>query len=412
MTQGNIRPNHSGTQQWLLALVLGVSQLGSTVVLFSVAALLVEQQRLQDLTLVFACTTLAAPVAHLWGGLIVDALPGAKRVFLTGAAVACLTQAALAALTHHYGTPLGLLVPFLMTVKFASAVASSSAQRLIRSTTPTTHIPQTVATVSLLKTVGMVAAPVVATFLAIYANLSTALTFDAITYLLAITLIAGLAEKQTSTPPRQTMLTRIAEGAKFCRSTPGLPAVIAVDLIACGLWSVSFNVGLQSIALTTANGRSIWGAIATTSVVGILIGGLIARRRSPNQPFTWAMIGSIGTALPIAAVLAPWGSAGIIAATFIGYCGIGCASAWSSVGLQKLVPEHLLGRVFALSIATQLAAPPVVGFTTRTLHLDFRDLPVQVFFAGALLIVHLIGIPAARKVDHVASAQKQTPAAD
>lgn len=392
---------------WILAIAFGVSQLGSTAVVFSVGAELIKHQRVQDLMLVFSCTALAAPIAHLWGGLIVDALSGAKRVFITGATVACVSQLTLAALIGHYGATLWLLVPFLMVTKFSASLASSSSQRLIRGMFTSQELHRVTATVSLVKTIGMVAAPLVATFLALYGTLSWALSFDALTFLLALLLVAGLREKQLVPPPKLSMFTRICEGVTFCRNTVGLRTVLVVDCIACGLWSVSFNVGLQAVTLSASDGgQKAWGFVVSASVVGILVGGLIARQFQLQRPLTGAMVASSGTALPIASVLLPWGTTTAVVLTFIGYCGIGAAAAWSSYGLQKLVPSQLLGRVFALSIATQLAAPPLVGLVSRTCRLDFQHILVPSIFALGLLVAHAVGIRAALQVDSEATQEK------
>lgn len=202
-----------------------------------------------------------------------------------------------------------------------------------------------------------------------------AFAIDAASYLLAASLLWRVRVPfQEHTPQRRrhpdtSALTDLRELARFTRDTP---AVRALLLVKCGF---GLSAGVMTLVAAAAEesfdaGTAGIGFLMSARGVGVLVGPFVFRRyfsATDRALFT----GIVVSFITFAAGYLVFGAAPVIGAAaagaFLGHLGGGGQWTLSTLGLQRLTPDRIRGRVFAADFT-------LVSFT----------MAISVLAAGAL----------------------------
>ncbi len=211
---------------------------------------------------------------------------------------------------------------------------------------------------SVMLALGAVVGGVVATLF----GARTALLIDALTFVIAAALIAairsykGNAEAQGTAPAD----TSIREGLRFVRRRPDVGAVLLVKFgNSIGNIDTLMTIYATQVFVLGADGQLSLGIMYSAFGVGAILGPLLlnrfndgsvpAMRRLIGLGFVWIALGWL--------VLGAAGSLIVVCLALLARAMGGSVNwTYSSIIIQKSVPDSHLGRVFALDMALFYAA--------------------------------------------------------
>jgi len=241
-----------------------------------------------------------------------------------------------------------------------------------------------------------------------------AFVFNAATYavsalfIVAVSTLISLRAPAHLTTPRKPsrFFGQVREGFRYLRGQPGLLKLTVGPMIAnfCIYMLISFLVIYVYEVLH--QGALVYGFLSATLGIGFAVGALLVGRLRTERNFgRWFCCGWGAGALCLTGVVFTTNSfvAGLCLFGFGIGGGLGNTTFFTAV--QRLVPNHLLGRYLSLDQAGSLAASPagqIVGavfISTVGLLADFATaaLGVAAVSFGLLLFsdVRLLGVPEA-----------------
>lgn len=216
-------------------------------------------------------------------------------------------------------------------------------------------------------------------------GVQTALIIDAATFALSAGLLAFVVmpqPKAETSPQEAAQRSDIWGGLRYALDNPEIGAVTLVKALgSIGSTDVVMTALASTVFLYGDGGAGALGMMMTAAGVGAVLGPLITNRFTPETNCALRRSITIG----FAAVAVGWMFIGQFDLFWVVLLGIllramGASTNWtySSVLLQMNVPDHVLGRVFALdemirtltaSVAIWLAGYAIdsLGFTAQSL---------------------------------------------
>jgi MFS family permease len=201
-----------------------------------------------------------------------------------------------------------------------------------------------------------------------------AIALDALTYLVSAALVARVRlPRRERKPPASTDLwtllglREVLAGARFVFSRPGLPSLI---LVKAG-WGIAGAITL----ILTLYGQSVYSLAGSPEIgvsflyvaraAGVGLGPLIARRLARDDPgrmrrlIGWSFLLASACYLLFASARDPWTGAALVVLSHIGG-----STVWvfSTVLLQKEVPDEFRGRTFATELGLATATYSISTF--------------------------------------------------
>jgi MFS family permease len=150
--------------------------------------------------------------------------------------------------------------------------------------------------------------------------------------------------------PRRSVFREAADGAKWLRGHRLLRGLAAIGGLASVAYMMPFSVLVLFAQQTLGLAPAGYGLILAVSALGGLVGSIIAAPLRSRAGYGWAIVGSLclgaASMFALAFVRIPWMVAALLAAYILHSVVWGiCVSSLR----QRLVPEHLRGRVNASS---------------------------------------------------------------
>jgi MFS family permease len=185
----------------------------------------------------------------------------------------------------------------------------------------------------------------------------TALIIDAVTFGVATLLVSGVKHYRSETPVRQQHKeqTTFADGLRYLRQTPEVASVLLVKL-GTSLGNVDTLVTIYATQLFVLGdrGQLSLGIMYSVYGFGALAGPLIMNRWNDGRVYTMRRLIIIGFVLTALGWLTMSGASSLLLvciALLIRAVGGSVNWTYSTVIVQKSVPDLYRGRVFALDMA-------------------------------------------------------------
>jgi MFS family permease len=273
-------------------------------------------------------------------------------------------------------------LPWLLALVAVRAVAAQiflpASRAAVPALVPDADLPAANAALGLAANAAEVVGPFLAAALLPLIGTRGVLTLDALTFLASAGLLRFLG--RTSSAQRSTTLLGDARtGLGHLLRTPVLRAVV---LGFCGV--VAFN-GVDDVALVVLGGTAPRaGLLLGAAGVGLLLGyPLLGRYGTGFGPRLLIIAGfgvnSLGNLLTGA-------TAGVLAAAFVAQAvrglGIAAMDIGTNTALQRLVPDHLLGRAFG-NLYGAVGVAAAVSYLGGAFVLDGTSAPLTLVSAGA-----------------------------
>ncbi|GAA2694510.1 MULTISPECIES: MFS transporter [Actinosynnema] len=308
-----------------------------------------------------------APFAFAWPffGVLVDRVDRRRLLQITyvGRAV-LLGSLPVAALLGSLGVAQLVAVQFLVSLlHVAFSVVHPS---LLPSVVPAEHLVAANSRVEMTRSGAMIIGPSAAGFLVELLSPANTVAIDAVCYVVAAALLAGLAlpSKPEVARPAGTVWHDIREGFSSVFGDP----VLRPMAISSGIMNAFFYIRTPLVPLfvLTELGGSAGqlGLVLAAAGPGALVGSALARRVNERYGLSRAVTGAAFLAgVPVLAVpLVPDSGAWSIGVLVVSAFAVGVGVQVYSISLvsarQLMTPDHLLGRVNATFRWTAWAATP------------------------------------------------------
>jgi MFS family permease len=357
-----VRDNRNFRQLWLSQVV---SQLGDWFTLIASAALIAKASD-SGLAIggLFLARLLPPFLLGPWAGVVADRFDRRKIMILSDLLRALIVPGFLLAQSERDIWLIYILTILQLSISaFFEPARSAILPSVVSRQELITANALSSVTWSAMLALGAALGGLVASFL----GLTAAFLIDAATYLLSAWFVSRVIVDSAGEIP-QTSHSQENGWREFIlglRYLQGHPAVLAVALLK-GMAALSFG-GMGIIEVTFAeqvfplgqDGSGTLGLIYFSAGVGTGLGPLLARRLTGDNPVTmhWAVLGTFIAAF-LGYLMIGWAPTLplLLVAVFIRTLGGGTNWVYSAVLLQMMVPNRLLGRVFAFDIAMMTLA--------------------------------------------------------
>lgn len=320
--------------------------------------------RLADLGLVLAANSVPMVLLLLVGGVVADRWPRGRLLVVTHA-VAALTQIATAAwfftAGHHAladgRSSLMILLGITALNGAASAFTGPALRGIIAELVPPAAISAANGARAASRSAFRLLGPALAGVLVAGAGAGWALAIDAACLVLAAILLATLPRTGRVEATSST-LADLREGIAEFASRRWLGIIAAsffgVNLLIGGIWLVL----APAIALGSI-GAAGWGIVLAARAGGLLAGGAIGYRWSPQRPLLWCQLLSLPYAAAfLALALAPRLEILLPLAVLAGIGSALDGIVWEST-LQQKIPGRSLSRVASIDMLLSFASIPL-----------------------------------------------------
>ncbi|WP_433697003.1 MFS transporter [Nocardiopsis sp. CA-288880] len=209
---------------------------------------------------------------------------------------------------------------------------------------------------------------------------------NTVTYAVSLIMLLGIAEPRIERDGLRTSVAREAwHGVRAVWERPWITATIV-----SGTVQVLFVLAPMTIFLPIVldeRGQVAWFGILTASTaLGSVLGMAVAAHRRPTYPGAAAMLGTLTLSFALACYLVPVPMWLFVVAMVVNGLGPAMFIVYWPAALQRSVPPHLRGRVFALDEMGAFLFQPV-GLMLAPLMVTAFGLHLPVLLAIAMLFL-------------------------
>jgi MFS family permease len=388
-----------------------ISMFGNSVAPIALAfAVLDLTGSVRDLGLVVGARSVFNVLFVLLGGVLADRLPR-QFVLVATSLLAGLSQAAAAGLllTHHATVPILMaLEAFNGTVAAISQPASAA---VISQTIPDEQRRQANAVSRLGLNLAQIIGTAAGGLLVVAIGSAWGLAIDGATFLLGAYFFALVRVPRVERQPRAHQPGIVADlrtgWSEFIARTWVWVVVLAFTFFNMGLVAAQ---GVLGPALADATfGRRDWGFILAATVIGSVLGAVIAMRLRTRRLLLLGVIGCLGEVVMVGA-LGLWPNVYVLVPLFF-LGGIGLEQfnvAWE-VSVQEHVPADLLARVYSYDMLGSFLAIPAGQVLAGPLAIAVGIRPAMIICAGVvgLATVGMLASRSVRRLEHRPAAPVQ-----
>ncbi|MFE4702850.1 MFS transporter [Streptomyces sp. NPDC056738] len=342
-----------------------------------------------SLGVVLAVNTVPTVAFLLVGGVLADRM-SRSRILLGGNLTAALAQGALAVivLTGAASTTSIAACGFLSGVAVAFTVPAG--QGVVNQLVGPEHLQQANALVRLPTNAVRVLGPVAGGLVVALCGPGWALTWDALSFLIAALLLHGLRLDAPVTAGG--VLGDLRAGWSGFRSRTWLWTYTVAGTVVVAAWLAGFQMLGPVLAVRLYSGAGSWGLVQGAFALGLLTGALVCLWWRPYRLLAVAVctasllflpLTAMGLALPLPAVLGAALLAGI---------GLDIAIVAWTTAFQLHVPEHELGRAAAFNSVGERCAIPLGYLLAGSAAGAWSDRQVLLVCAGVIVATTLLNL--------------------
>ncbi|WPW26941.1 MFS transporter [Streptomyces atratus] len=342
-----------------------------------------------SLGIVLATNSVPTIVFTVAGGVLADRLSRSRILFLSNL-LSAAAQGMLAVLvaTHHATTA------SIAACGFASGVAvaftAPAAIGVVGQLVAAQHLQQANALVRLPNNAVKVLGPVVGGLIVAVGGPAWALSWDAITFLVAALLLLGLRLGAPGTTG--SALADLRAGWSGFRSRTWLWTYTAAGTVVVAAWLAGFQLLGPVIAAEHYSGARFWGLVQGAFAFGLLAGTVVCLRWKPRRLLAVAVVTGSGLCLPPAALGSgldlPW----VLLSAVLAGVGLDVAIVAWNTALQQHVPREELGRMSSFNGVGERIAIPLGYLVTALAAHAWADRTVLLVCAGAIVATTVLNL--------------------
>ncbi|MEV5199244.1 MFS transporter [Streptomyces sp. NPDC053720] len=342
-----------------------------------------------SLGVVLATNSVPTIVFTLVGGVLADRISRSRILFL-GNLLAASAQGVLAALvaTHHATTAAIAACGFVSGI--AVAFTAPAAVGVVGQVVAAEHLQQAVALLRLPGNAVKVLGPVVAGLIVAVGGPAWALSWDALSFLIAALLLLGL--RLSAPVTTSSALADLRAGWSGFRSRTWLWTYTAAGTVVVAAWLAGFQLLGPVIAAEHYSGARSWGLVQGAFAFGLLAGTVVCLRWKPYRLLAVAVITGAGLCLPPAALgfglALPW----VLLAAVLAGVGLDVAIVAWNTALQQHVPQEELGRMSSFNGVGERIAIPLGYLVTALAAHAWADRTVLLICAGAIVATTVLNL--------------------
>ncbi|WP_199879075.1 MFS transporter [Streptomyces sp. CB02460] len=340
-----------------------VSATGSAMAPVALAFAVIEQGGgARSLGIVLTANTVPALILLLVGGVLADRVSRSRILFL-GNLVAGAAQAVVAVLVATGTATTAAMSLCACASGAAAAFTTPAAQGVVPRLVPPDRLQQANALVRVPRNAVKVVGPVAGGFVVALTGPAWALGWDAVTFVVAALLLAGLrlAGTVSAGGPGGGLRADLRIGWAGFRSRVWLWSFTLSGTAVVAAWLAGYQLLGPLVADRDYAGAGSWGLVQGAFAAGLLAGTFVCLLWKPQRLVLVAVVTSSGLFLPLAAMGSGLPLSWVLGAAVVAGAGMDVAVvAWSTV-MQQQVPDEELGRLNAFnSLGEQIAIP--VGY--------------------------------------------------
>jgi MFS family permease len=343
-----------------------------------------------SLGVVLATNSVPTIVFTLAGGVLADRLSRSRILFLSNLLAAC-AQGVLAALvaTHHATTASIAACGFVSGT--AVAFTAPAAAGVVRQIVAAEHLQQANALVRLPNNAVKVLGPVVAGLVVAVGGPAWALSWDALSFLIAALLLLGLRLSAPVTSGAGA-LADLRSGWSGFRSRTWLWTYTVAGTVVVAAWLAGFQLLGPVIAAEHYSGARSWGLVQGAFAFGLLAGTVVCLRWKPYRLLAVAVVTTSALCLPLAALGIgldlPW----VLLCAVLAGIGLDIAIVAWTTALQQHVPQEEMGRMSSFNGVGERIAIPLGYLITALAAHAWADRTVLLVCAGAIVATTLLNL--------------------
>ncbi|MFD4760992.1 MFS transporter [Streptomyces sp. NPDC058439] len=342
-----------------------------------------------SLGIVLATNSVPTIVLTIAGGVLADRLSRSRILFL-GNLLSAAAQGVLALLvaTHQATTVSIAACGFLsgIAVAFTGPAATGVVGQLVAAE----HLQQANALVRLPNNAVKVLGPVAGGLIVAVGGPAWALSWDALTFLVAALLLLGL--RLSAPVTTGSALADLRAGWSGFRSRTWLWTYTAAGTVVVAAWLAGFQLLGPVVAKEHYEGARSWGLVQGAFAFGLLAGTLVCLRWKPYRLLAVTVITGCALCLPLLALgtglTLPW----VMLSAVLAGIGLDVAIVAWTTALQQHVPQDELGRMSSFNGVGERIAIPLGYLVTAFAAQAWAARSVLLVCAGAIVATTVLNL--------------------
>ncbi|MFC9757554.1 MFS transporter [Streptomyces sp. NPDC056921] len=335
-----------------------------------------------SLGVVLAANSVPTIVFTVVGGVLADRLSRSRILFLSNL-LAAAGQGVLAALVATGHATTTSIAGCGLVSGIATAFTAPAATGVVAQIVAAEHLQRANALLRLPSNAVKVLGPVAAGVIVAVGGPAWALSWDALSFLVAALLLLGLRLNAPVTT--SSALADLRAGWSGFRSRTWLWTYTAAGTVVVAAWLAGFQLlGPITAAENYAGARS-WGLVQGAFAFGLFAGTVVCLRWKPYRLLAVAVITGAGLCLPPAALglglALPW----VLLAAVLAGVGLDVAIVSWNTALQQHVPQEELGRMSSFNGVGERIAIPLGYLLTALAAHAWAERTVLLVCAGAIV---------------------------
>lgn len=354
-----------------------LSAVGDGVLPVVLAGSILAHHSAPELGLVLAAESLASVLVVLFGGVLADRIRRTRVMIAADLLrMGAVTGFALGAANGTLALPVALA----MLAGLGSGLFVPASRALLPAVAPDL-LTQANALQSLSTRAGLIAGPALGGVFLATAGPEAGFWFDAATFLASVLSLLTIADAKPVRERAESVLSAARAGIRAVLDRPWVAAIIGQGTIQL-IFAMAPAVVLLPIYLHERGELPAYGLMLLLQACGSATGGVLVGSRTPQKPGTVGVLGLGLLTSQLLCIVCATPLAWLGAAMFLTGFGYSLFGVLWATGLQRSIPDDLLGRVFAVETLGTYSLEPV--------GLALAPIAAQHFGLGPVLITAIL----------------------
>jgi hypothetical protein len=320
-----------------------LSSIGDGVMPVVLAGSILAHHGASELGLVLGGESLALVLVVLFGGVLADRIRRTRAMIVADLLrMGAVTGFALGATSGMLALPVALA----MLAGLGSGLFVPASRALLPAVVPDL-LTQANALQSLSTRIGLIVGPALGGVFLATAGPAVGFWFDAATFLASVLSLLTIADAKPVRERAESVLSAARAGIRAVLDRPWVATIIGQGTIQL-IFAMAPAVVLLPIYLHEHGELSAYGLMLVLQACGSATGGVLVGSRTPQKPGTVGVLGLGLLTLQLLCIVCNAPLAWLGAAMFLTGFGYALFGVLWATGLQRSIPDDLLGRVFAV----------------------------------------------------------------
>jgi MFS family permease len=352
-----------------------------------------------DLGIVLAARSLLITSLVLAGGVFADRI-SPRLAMLRADLTRMVAIGAIAVLLLTGVAQIWQLAVLYAIEGMATAFFNPASNAMVPAIVSAARLQEANALLSLTKSVGKIAGPVIAGVLLALGTPGWALAVDALSFGLSAAFLYRLRAPRRPAAVA-SFVSELKEGWSEFSARTWLWVVVLSAAVTNAVFFPAFQVLGPTVANDSLGGSSAWAAIAAAFGVGALAGGLLALSIRPRRPVLVGEAVLVLFALPVALLAVPAGTAVLVLSALVAGGALSVTEILYETTAGQHIPQAAMSRVMAYDWFGSLALEPIGLALIGPIAMGIGISPTLYVAAGVLILCQgaVLLVPSVRRIE-------------